>query len=136
MPTALRGHAKHSEFVESQNRESQSPTVPPMPTQSRGHGTLGIAPPKSEAAIFARLWTGKEDELTPENARKILEWRFSADEEARMHELAYRNQQGQLSDLELQELDHFVKVGDLLAILQSKARTYLKDSPDPEDDHR
>jgi hypothetical protein len=46
-----------------------------------------------------------------------------------MRELAERNQEGQLSTEEREELDDFVKIGDLLAILQSKARKLLKQTP-------
>jgi hypothetical protein len=43
-----------------------------------------------------------------------------------MHDLARRNQEGRISPAELAELDSYVKVGDLLALLQSKARRTLK----------
>jgi len=43
--------------------------------------------------------------------------------------LAERNREGTLTDAEREELDDFVKVGDLLAILQSKARKLLKRTP-------
>ena len=58
-------------------------------------------------------------------ARRILKLRFSENDQARMHELAVKNQQGKLSRAEIQELDNFVRVGDLLAILHSKARQRL-----------
>jgi hypothetical protein len=83
----------------------------------------------SEAAIFARLWETREGGLTPELARHVLKLRFSDNDIARMHELAARNQQGELSPAETDELDNFVRVGDLLAILQSKARKLLKSCP-------
>jgi hypothetical protein len=45
-----------------------------------------------------------------------------------MHNLAVKSQEGRLSPEELAELDSYIKVGDLLAILQSKARKVLKKS--------
>jgi hypothetical protein len=45
-----------------------------------------------------------------------------------MHELAVKNKQGRISTEERDELDSYIKVGDLLAILQSKARKILKKS--------
>jgi hypothetical protein len=43
-----------------------------------------------------------------------------------MHELAVKNQQGVISASELEELDNYVQAGELLALLQSKARSSLK----------
>jgi hypothetical protein len=45
-----------------------------------------------------------------------------------MHELAEKNQEGLLAEAEKEILDNYIKVGDLLAILQSKARKALKRS--------
>jgi hypothetical protein len=81
----------------------------------------------SEAAIFARLWENGSMGLSPELARHILKLGFSEEDKARMHSLAAQNQEGRISPEELQELDSFIKVGDLLAILQSKARKFLND---------
>jgi hypothetical protein len=83
----------------------------------------------SEAASFARIWDAAEASLTPELARHVLRLRCSDQDLARMHELARQNQEGQLSDDEREELDNFIKVGDLLAILQSKARMVLNRPP-------
>jgi hypothetical protein len=88
----------------------------------------------SAAAIFARLWEGEEG-LTPPVARHVLKLGFGEADKARMHELVERNREGQLTDDEREELDYFVKVGDLLAILQSKARKLLKRSPSTRNGH-
>ena len=80
----------------------------------------------SEAAIFARLWETENGEMSPEAARIIVGLAFSAADRARMHELAVRNQESGLSPEDGEELDGYVKAGDLLAILQSKARILLK----------
>ena len=77
------------------------------------------------AAIFARLWEGERG-LTVSVARHILKLTFRDSDKARIHELAQRNQKGELTRQELDELDDFIKAGDLLAILQSKARKFLK----------
>jgi hypothetical protein len=80
----------------------------------------------SEAAIFARLWESREGVLSPELARQVLKRGFSELDQARMHELAAKNQAGTLTAAESDALHNYVKVGDLLAILQSKARKRLK----------
>ncbi len=88
----------------------------------------------SAAAIFVRLWEG-EGELTVPVARHILKLQFSEADKTRMHELIERNREGELGDAEREELDNFVKVGDLLAILQSKARKLLKRAPSTRKSH-
>jgi hypothetical protein len=97
--------------------------------------TARLTQPNSEAAIFARLWDGKSATLTPALARHVLKLKFDDADTARMHELAQKNREGQLSDVEREELDSYVKVGDLLAILQSKARKLLKTPPGGRNGH-
>jgi hypothetical protein len=82
----------------------------------------------SEAAIFARLWETENGRLSPELARHVLRLSFSEEDKARLHELAVKNQEGRILHQERDELDSYIKVGDLLAILQSKARQLLKKS--------
>ena len=80
----------------------------------------------SEVTILSRLLLNGQGGGTPDFARYLLGLGFSDKEKARMHELAVKNQVGKLSPQELQELDGYLKAGDLLAILQSKARMILK----------
>ena len=80
----------------------------------------------SEAAIFSRVWADEGQPLSATLARHVLKLRFSADDQTRMHELSQKSQQGELSAEETDELDNFIRVGDLLAILQSKARRSLR----------
>lgn len=76
----------------------------------------------SEAAIFARLGEGSTGRLPAPLARHLLKLKFGESDVARMKELAARNRAGGLAADELEELDNFIRVGDLLATLQSKAR--------------
>jgi hypothetical protein len=80
----------------------------------------------SEAAIFSRVFVDGKSNLTPELARHILTLEFNDDDKSRMHELAVKNQKGCISPEELCYLDNYVKVADLVAILQSKARKFLR----------
>lgn len=80
----------------------------------------------SEAAIFSRVFVTDRRTLTPELARHILTLEFSDDDKPRMHELAVKNQDGHISPEELRDLDNSIKVADLVAILQSKARHFLR----------
>jgi hypothetical protein len=89
--------------------------------------------PSSEASIFARHWEGEA--MTQELARHVLKLRFLKSDEICVHELANGNREGRLTEADAQELDNYVKVGDLLAILQSKARVFLCDLPVADNGH-
>ena len=80
----------------------------------------------SEVAIFGRILEAYPGELTSDAARYFLSLGFGDFDKARMHGLAVRNQDGALSPSEYDELQTYVKVGHLLAVLQSKARRFLK----------
>jgi hypothetical protein len=67
--------------------------------------------------------------LSADLARQLLELKFSERDRLRMHELATKNKEGTLTKRECDELDNYVSVGDLLAILQSKARKLLSGAP-------
>jgi hypothetical protein len=80
----------------------------------------------AEAMIWARVIAPEDNGLSPETARSLLEIRFSEKDKARMKELAERNQEGSLTEAERQELEGYVKVGDVLSLLHLKARRSLK----------
>jgi hypothetical protein len=82
---------------------------------------------KSEAAIFSRVVDRSLSHFSTETARSILDLGFGEEDHARIDELTTRNQDGALSVEEKEELMNYVKVGNLLALFQSKARTFLKD---------
>lgn len=79
----------------------------------------------SEIAIFARLIRTDDGDLSGELARYVLTLGFGEDDQARMLDLAARNQEGALSAEEQEELGNYVKAGHLLALLHSKARKSL-----------
>lgn len=68
--------------------------------------------------------------LTPEVAERLAELRASASAQQRMEELARKSEEGQLSEAEQEEYNAFVSAGNFIAILQSKARKFLKDRSD------
>src|SRR5436309_120258 len=80
----------------------------------------------SEIAIFARLIKIDQGDLPRALARYILTLGFDEEDQARMRELAERNQDGALTSEEREELQNYVKAGHLLALLHSKARMSLK----------
>src|SRR4051812_36515020 len=85
--------------------------------------------PLADTDILLRLW--ERQKLTPTLARHLLRLEFSPEEKARMHDLATRNQSGEISPSDLRELDSYVRVGTLLSILQSRARKLLKKTARP-----
>jgi hypothetical protein len=82
----------------------------------------------SEIAIFARLIKMDDGDLSRELARYILTLGFGEEDQARMHELAEKNQEGALAPEEQEELQNYIKAGHLLALLHSKARRSLRAS--------
>jgi len=78
-----------------------------------------------EPAIWARLMQTPGDELSPAAAEYLLSIRFADGDVDRMRRLAERSETGDLSDEERSEFDSYLRVGNLLAMIQSKARVAL-----------
>jgi hypothetical protein len=81
--------------------------------------------PSSEMAILRRVVNMDQQVLSAEAARAILRLRFSASDKARINRLAGRNRRGKLTPEEEEELNNYIRVGQTLGILQSKARRSL-----------
>jgi len=78
------------------------------------------------------IWTGiinpdRHDMSAPE-ANAVLRWSFNEDAKLKMEELAARNGRGELSESEREELEAYVNVGQVVGILQAKARLSLQRS--------
>jgi len=84
-----------------------------------------IASQNTEAAILARLIQIEQPELSRGAAEYLLSIRFGDRDAARMNELSELARQGQLTSAEQAELDSYIHVGNLLAIMQSKGRRAL-----------
>jgi hypothetical protein len=82
----------------------------------------------SEAVILSRVIEPEKPNMPPEAARALLELDFGAEDRARMNELAAKARQGMLNADEEQELDNYLDVGHLLALMQSKARRSLREA--------
>ena len=76
------------------------------------------------------IWTGvinpDRHDMSPPEANVVLRWAFNDDAKSKMEELAERNGRGELSESEREELEAYVNVGQVIAILQAKARLSLK----------
>jgi hypothetical protein len=87
--------------------------------------SLQIIPSKNtEAAILARLIQSRT-EMDSHVAQYLLSLDFEPEDIERMNALATRAGEGNISAEEETELDGYIHVGNLLTIMQSKARVYL-----------
>ena len=64
--------------------------------------------------------------ISPATARHLLELSFSRSHQQQVDALSQKAREGSLTPAERAELDEFIHVADLLAILQSRARQALK----------
>jgi hypothetical protein len=80
----------------------------------------------AEGAIWSRLLRPAGETLSPEAARSILGLEFSQEDKERMHELAAKARDGSLTDAEQEDIRNYERVGNLLALMKSKARQRLK----------
>ena len=83
--------------------------------------------PNSEAAIWARLMQASDKrELSAEAAEFLLAVDFEESDRERMMQLAERSETGALTAEEQTEFDGYLHIGNLLAVMRSKARLALK----------
>lgn len=68
------------------------------------------------------------ESLTPAFAQKLVEFRADEELQARLDELADKCTEGQLSSEERREYEAYMKAIDLVALLQAKARQFLRQS--------
>jgi hypothetical protein len=87
--------------------------------------------PPTELDIFRRIVDDDETTLSTDAARALLRLKFGAQDRQRMNQLAEKNRLGRLTATEEQELESFMRAGQLLGILQSKARQALKTTRSP-----
>ena len=87
--------------------------------------SLQTQPRNTESAILARL-IQSQTEMDSHIARYLLSLDFEPQDVERMNLLAERNREGTVSADEEAELDSYLHVGNLLAIMQSRARVYLR----------
>ncbi|MFL5342882.1 MAG: hypothetical protein ACJ8F7_22335 [Gemmataceae bacterium] len=80
----------------------------------------------SDVEILARLLSNGNGRMPLAVARYLVKLEFSAEDKARMHELAVRNQDNDLSPEEKEELLAYANTGTILSILKSRARRVLR----------
>jgi len=80
----------------------------------------------TDIAIIARVLGKEHGTLSLPMARHILACEFSEIDKTRMHDLAMRNQDDDLTEREKHELKAYAKAGTLLSILKSRARQVVR----------
>jgi hypothetical protein len=79
-----------------------------------------------ESDIFDRIIGPQRGGFSEEHARYVLSLDFTPGEHARYADLAVKAQDGSLAADEQNEIDDFLAVNAMLAVLQSKARVSLQ----------
>lgn len=69
------------------------------------------------------------DSIAPEAARFFLNLAFEQKDLDRTHDLLVKNQAGELSDAEAEELRDYLQVGLEIDLLRSKARLAIQNGP-------
>ncbi len=82
----------------------------------------------TEGAIWSRLLRAENSTLSLEAARSLLRLEFAEEDKKRMSELAERARNGSLTTAEQEEISNYERVGNLLALMKSRARQRLKKS--------
>jgi hypothetical protein len=80
----------------------------------------------TEGAIWSRLLQPGAEVFSLEAARSLLQLEFAAEDKARMRDLAAKARDGSLTAAEQEEIRIYEQVGNLLALMKSKARQRLK----------
>ena len=80
----------------------------------------------AELAIWERVFVPDARRITPDQARYLLEVRFSQADLDRINELSAKAGDGTIEPKEKFELERYVHIGHLLSILKAKLRGRLK----------
>jgi hypothetical protein len=80
----------------------------------------------TEAGILARLIRNRQDDLSRDAANYLLSLQFDENDVSRMNELSEMARLGTLGATDAAELDSYIHVGNLLAVMQSNARRVLR----------
>jgi hypothetical protein len=81
---------------------------------------------ESDAQIWARLIDADSSEIDEASAAALLKLRFRETDIDRMNELAAKARAGTLSPDERVEIESYSRVGNLVAIIQARARQVLE----------
>lgn len=78
------------------------------------------------AAIWERVIHAEHDELTSDDARAVLRWKFSDADLERVDSLSAKARAGTLTSVEKKELENYLSIQTALIRLKTKAHLALK----------
>jgi hypothetical protein len=84
-----------------------------------------------ELAILSRIIDPDKPVLPTALARQILKWEFPDSDRKRMELLLVKAKAGRLNRAEREEAEDYERVGHLVSVLKSKARTSLRAKREP-----
>lgn len=84
-----------------------------------------VSLPDCDAEILEKLVAPAAATFTPTAARALLKLSFSDEQQSEIRELLDRNNEGTLTDGERDQLEAYVRVGNFLSLVKSKARHSL-----------
>lgn len=87
-----------------------------------------VVTPNTEAAILTRVIDSDAREITPDVAGYLLSLQLPEADQERVDELSAKARSGSLTSAEEAELDSYLHIGSLLAVVQSRARRLLKNT--------
>jgi len=85
-----------------------------------------ITTESASATIWERIIRPDLDDLSPEEARAVLRWKFSDADRQRADHLSAKARAGALTAAEERELDEYLSIESALICLKSKARLSLR----------
>jgi hypothetical protein len=77
-------------------------------------------------AVWSGIINADEPDMPVDEAKAILRWQFKQEDKDRIEELLDRNNEGELEDFEIDILDEYLKIGEVVGMLHAKARLSLK----------
>jgi hypothetical protein len=80
----------------------------------------------ANATILDRIFEPLGEALTPESARRIVDWRADEETQRRLDQLGGKCNEGELTASEREEYETYVWAIDFIGILQAKARAVLQ----------
>jgi hypothetical protein len=84
----------------------------------------------TEADILEQIINALDGDFSPEAARTLLELKFDRKATQKIRSLLAKNNRGIISTNERSVLDKYLRVGQLIDLLQAKARLSLQASTD------
>jgi hypothetical protein len=88
-------------------------------------------PVAAQKRVLGRAMSPQLDQLTPVAAKAVLRLKLSEADLDRVDRLGWLANRGKLSDAQKSELDMYLQLGSLIAMMHSKARVALKRAETP-----